>query len=261
MEAAMNFCGACGALLDAGDRARGVCPACGAPLDSDPSSGFTTAPVSRPAPSWGGAPFARTAARPGWGWFALLGVAALLVLGVGLALLFAIHGLWGPAGRPPTAHGAGSGSGAGSTQTTAVSPAIPSASPTVSSRGAPTGTPGSGPGPTATPTPSPSPSPVITITATALPVLSVNPTQINAGICATKSEQFTVSNSGGGSFTWSASASNLAYGVSPASGTLSSGQQTTVTVTDIVKSGSVNVEAPGVQGSPQTVSITCTGVV
>ena len=65
-----------------------------------------------------------------------------------------------------------------------------------------------------------------------------------------------VANIGGTSLSWTATGSG--YQISPASGSLAAGGHETVTVTNILLSGSVTVSAPNAQHSPQRVSITCT---
>jgi hypothetical protein len=91
------------------------------------------------------------------------------------------------------------------------------------------------------------------------PILSVSPTSITLTTClAITQTQFTVANIGGTSLSWTASATGSGYQMSPASGSIATGGQTTVTVSNILLSGSVTVSAPGAQHSPQRVSITCT---
>jgi hypothetical protein len=57
---------------------------------------------------------------------------------------------------------------------------------------------------------------------------------------------------------WTASDTGSGYQISPASGSLAAGGQETVTVSNILLSGSVTVSAPNAQHSPQHVGITCT---
>jgi hypothetical protein len=95
-------------------------------------------------------------------------------------------------------------------------------------------------------------------TATAIPAtLSVQPTSITLATCIAAQTQFTVSNTGDASLSWSASASVTSYGLSPSSGTLNAGGQQVVTVSGILLSGTIMVTAPGARNSPQQVTITC----
>ncbi len=68
---------------------------------------------------------------------------------------------------------------------------------------------------------------------------------------------FTVSNTGGAPFSWTATASGLTYKFSPSSGTLGGGEQTVVTVSMIALSGTITVTATNARNSPQHVTITC----
>jgi hypothetical protein len=68
---------------------------------------------------------------------------------------------------------------------------------------------------------------------------------------------FTVSNTGGAPFPWTAMASGLTYKLSPSSGTLGGGEQTVVTVSMIALSGTITVTAANARNSPQHVTITC----
>jgi hypothetical protein len=107
---------------------------------------------------------------------------------------------------------------------------------------------------TATPLPAPTVTPTSTPT---LPILSVSPTSITLTTClAVTQTQFIVANTGGTSLSWTATGSG--YQISPASGSLPAGGHETVTVSNILLSGSVTVSAPNAQHSPQGVSITCT---
>jgi hypothetical protein len=84
--------------------------------------------------------------------------------------------------------------------------------------------------------------------------ISVPLAQCLLGQGATSS--FTVQNAGGGTLNWAATTGD-GYAISPASGTLRASEQAGVTVSGISKNGRIAVTAPGVAGSPQTVTITC----
>jgi len=92
------------------------------------------------------------------------------------------------------------------------------------------------------------------------PALTVSPTSFSGLLCSVlpKTVQFSVTNSGDGIMTWSTTASQKAYKVSPQTGSLDSGQKQTVTVSSISVSGRVTITAPGAANSPQTISINCT---
>jgi hypothetical protein len=70
--------------------------------------------------------------------------------------------------------------------------------------------------------------------------------------------QFTVANTGGTPMSWSASAGGTGYTVTPSSGSIEPGEHETVTVSNILRSGTVTITAPSAHNSPQRVSITCT---
>jgi hypothetical protein len=90
------------------------------------------------------------------------------------------------------------------------------------------------------------------------PTLAVAPTKITILLCVSTSAQFTVTNTGDGSMTWSASAPGTNYTISPPGGALEHGQQQTVIVSGISAGGKVTVAAPGAANTPQTVAISCT---
>jgi hypothetical protein len=77
-------------------------------------------------------------------------------------------------------------------------------------------------------------------------------------LCLAAQPTFTVSNTGGAPFSWTATASGLGYMLSPSSGTLGGGEQTVVTVTTIALPGTITVTGAGARNSPQYVTITCT---
>jgi hypothetical protein len=114
-------------------------------------------------------------------------------------------------------------------------------------------TPSASPNGTATPEGPPTATP-----APGQPVLNVSPAKITIAVCLGSSTHVTVTNTGDGVMTWSASGSRSAYRMTPQSGSLDSGQQQTITVSGISASGSVTFAAPGADGTPQTVTITCT---
>jgi hypothetical protein len=87
----------------------------------------------------------------------------------------------------------------------------------------------------------------------------ISPTAINLSAClAITQAQFTVANTGGMSLSWTASDNGRVYQISPGSGSIAAGGQETVTVSNILLSGSVTVSAPNAQHAPQQVTITCT---
>lgn len=71
-----------------------------------------------------------------------------------------------------------------------------------------------------------------------------------------KRSSFTVTNTGGGTFNWTAATAD-GYIFTPTSGTLAAGKSASVTITNITKSGHFIVTAPGAAGSPQSFTITC----
>jgi hypothetical protein len=112
------------------------------------------------------------------------------------------------------------------------------------------------PSPTDVPTAMPTASP----TAGDTPELTVNPANPppSPAVCANSTAQFTVSNTGGGTLEWTATASDPLYALDPSSGTLASGDAPqTVSVSHIMLSGTISVTDPNANGSPQTVTITC----
>ena len=138
-----------------------------------------------------------------------------------------------------------------------------------SASGAPTVTLAGGPGgnpPSTTRTPALSPSPATSPTASASPTatpipptLDVSPTSIQITLCVAAQRTFTVSNTGGAPFSWTATAaSGLTYKLSTSSGTLGGGELTVVQVSNILSSGNITVTGAGARNSPQYVTITCT---
>jgi hypothetical protein len=191
---------------------------------------------------------------------ALIGLALLLVGGSEILLSNATGGKVHLPGLPaggfggPQATATLSASQATSATSTAGAQTGPLASPT----GSPlAGTPGAGTPISGTVTPD------ATVTATVTPApgqpsLTVTPTSFSSLVCLGSSVQITLTNGGDGVMSWSASASQKAYKLSPQSGSLDSGQKQTVTVSSISASGRVTITAPGAANSPQTVSINCT---
>jgi hypothetical protein len=285
----MRYCGNCGVSLslDAFDIYAGhssnVCPSCGAPISptdniesadtidvaGEPTrqslaaldDGYFSALPTSPEHSDSGprtivAGVRRIAVRP-IALLALLVLALLLVFGsvlllnnatghpqLGLPLL-----MLGGDGSQSTATLSASQSAA--TQTNGAQ-----SGPLLSPTGSPsTGTPVSGTPDSGTPTPDAT----VTITpAPGQPSLTVSPTKVSNLLCLNSSFKLTVTNTGNGAMTWSASGSRAAYKTSPQSGSLDSGQQQTVTVSGISASGTVTIDAPGAANSPQIVTITCT---
>jgi len=190
---------------------------------------------------------------------ALIGLALLLIGGSDVLLSNATGGKVHLPGLPggviggPEAPDTLSASQATSATSTAGAQSGPLASPTGS---ASAGTPGSGTPITGTPTPDVTAT--VTVTpAPGQPALTVSPVSFSSLVCLGSSVKFTVTNSGDGVMTWSATASQKAYKVSPQTGSLESGQKQTVTVSSISVSGRVTITAPGAANSPQTVAIKC----
>jgi hypothetical protein len=75
--------------------------------------------------------------------------------------------------------------------------------------------------------------------------------------CVAAQAQFTITNSGGEPFSWTATASAPGYRLSPSSGTLGGDEQVVVAVSGILFSGTITIAAPAAQNSPQSVTITC----
>ena len=281
----MRYCGNCGTSLSPEMLARGrenggyLCPSCGAPINQTGDFVSTGAvdvsqePTREPLSAFDNEYFAtlvtdparddaatnavsqRITIRP-FTLVALAVVAMLLVLGSALLLNNA------PEQLRAILPFSGVSNHESSPQTSAIgSSATPSAqsSPTGDAQSAPVTSPAASPGPgtptvgTATPGASTTPT-----AAASQPTLAVAPLQITLGLCASaNSAQFTVTNTGGGTLAWSASASQSLYNVSPQGGFLDHGQQQTVKVSGILFSGTITVTAPGAANSPQTVTITC----
>ncbi|MGE5334307.1 MAG: hypothetical protein ACM3N4_06365 [Nitrososphaerota archaeon] len=188
---------------------------------------------------------------------ALVAVTLLLALGSALLLNNALRNQQpNPAGNVPV----GSRSPAtglvvpSTTQTTQTA----QASPTGSGFSGPLASPAASPAPGSTATGPATPGGSATpATPTPTPTLAVAPLKITLSTCISASTQFTVTNMGGGTMSWSASPSDRLYNVSPQGGFLSKGQQQTVTVRNITLNGTITVSASGAANSPQTVTITC----
>jgi hypothetical protein len=75
--------------------------------------------------------------------------------------------------------------------------------------------------------------------------------------CFGAQTQFTIANTGGVSFSWTATASSAGERVSPASGTLGGGKRQVVSVSRIMATGTITVTAPRARNAPQRVTITC----
>jgi Viral BACON domain len=274
----MRYCGTCGARLDDMALASGRCPVCGTPI-TDPRDAISEAPTQpldgplglespplAPATPVGetawppaqsasantgsrGLPSARTL-----GAFLLVAVLvavllALLVQHVGLQFILA-----------PSASSSSSSSSNSNSSSQTISGAAATA--TAANGGAPTptaGPPRATPTPRVSPTVGPSPTPGPSPTATPVPAtLDIHPTSIQLTTCVAAQTQFTVANTGGLPFSWTASASVTGYTLSPASGTLNGGNQQVLTVSGILLSGTITVTAPSARSSPQQVTITCT---
>lgn len=282
----MRYCGSCGESFDPADLAERTCPNCGAAINRTGDLAFddvwdsarnpTQAPQSTPdADSFSASP---TAPAYGFGirdpqsltiatqngrsirpiaLLALVAMALLLVFGSALLLNYA-------AGRVLQSVG---GTGADVAQATATysatSPGAQSSPTNSSLSGGAQPSPGATltaglPSPSASPNETPTPEGAPTATpAAGQPALSVSPTTITIAVCLGSTTRFTVTNTGDGVMTWSGTGSRAAYKISPQSGSLDNGQQQTVTVSGISASGSITIAAPGADGAPQTVTITC----
>jgi cytoskeletal protein RodZ len=271
-----RYCGNCGALLDAVALAGGRCLVCGAPIH-DPSDSIADAdtqpggqsfglppptqqqgPASRPPP-------ARHVTRTSPGWlrsartigafllFALLVAALLAVLVQHLGVQFILT----PSASSSSSSSSNSNS---SSQTLSGAAATMTATTTHGETPSPTGrAQGATPTPAVSPTPGPSPTAAPSPTATPVPAtLDVHPTTIQLTTCVAAQTQFTVANTGGVPFSWTATASATGYTLNPSSGTLDGGKQQVVMVSGILLSGTITVTAPSARTSPQQVTITCT---
>jgi hypothetical protein len=118
-----------------------------------------------------------------------------------------------------------------------------------------------GPTPTITPTPTPTAGsrPTPTRTPAPAPQLSVSPTgttYINCGSLPIPYPSVTVRNSGGGTLTWQASATNAQVTLSPASGSLGAGQSQTMTVSQTSGGAGTDIHVTS-NGGSATVSYMC----
>lgn len=159
---------------------------------------------------------------------------------------------------PPSAtHGGTSTSGGASASPQPGPRSTAAPSPNVTPGASVTAGPTASPAPTGAPTATAPPSPTGTPAPTdAPPMLAVEPTSKPIPLCLGAQMQFTVANTGGGTLDWTATAPS-SYRLSQASGTLAGGDQDVVTVSGISNSGLISITAPGIAGSPQTVTITC----
>jgi hypothetical protein len=259
-----RFCGTCGALLDDMALATGRCRVCGAPIHdarneiAEAATQPLGGPLGPPPPLAAGAPAREAAwppparrvprASPEWlhsaraiGKFLLFALLvavllALLVQHVGVQFILA-----------PSASSSSSSSANSDSSSQSFSGAAPTATATTTHGATPT--------PRVSPTPGPSP------TATPVPgTLDVNPKDISLAICSGAQTQFSISNTGGVPFSWTATYPATGYTLDPKSGTLDGGKQQTVMVTlgVFAAKGTITVMAPSARNSPQTVTISCT---
>jgi len=113
--------------------------------------------------------------------------------------------------------------------------------------------------PAASPSPAGSPAGSGSPTQTPVPpTLDVHPTSIQFTACVSAQANFTVANTGGASFSWTATSNVSGYSITPSSGTIDAGKQDMVTVSGILLGGKVTITAPNARNSPQQVTITCT---
>jgi serine/threonine protein kinase len=148
----------------------------------------------------------------------------------------------------------------------------PGKTATAASSGHPGSTPvASGTQPTGTAWPTAPASPGATPTTTGTPMpptpvppsLAISPTSSYNLICTPAlggaSTSFQVINQGGSPIDWTATPSSSNYIVSPSSGSLGAYASTNVSVSNVTQSGTITVAtSPGVNGSPQTFTISCT---
>lgn len=282
-EQPMRYCGNCGASFDPVTLLGRVCPSCGAPINQTgdsisaqmadgPSrqisngldvvslSAFPTSPEHGYTDTHTHIAPPRRISRKFPAMLALIGLALLLVGGSEILLSNATGGRVHLPGLPaggfggPQATATLSASQATSAASTAGAQTGPLASPSGSP---PAGTPGAGTPITGTVTPDATAT--VTVTpAPGQPTLAVTPSSVGLFLCLGASTTFTVTNSGDGVMSWSATASQKGYKLSPQSGSLDGGQQQAVTVSSISASGRVSITAPGAVNSPQVVSINCT---
>jgi hypothetical protein len=271
----MRYCGNCGASFDPVTLVGRICLSCGAPINqtgdsgsAQPSSGSDAVSLSVfPTLPEHGYTDTRTHIAPPRRisrklpiMLALIGLALLLVGGSEILLSNATGGKVHLPGLPaggfggPQATATLSASQATSATSTAGAQSGPFASPT----GSPlAGTPGSGTPISGTVTPDATATATVT-PAPGQPALTISPTSFSSLVCLGSSVKFTVTNSGDGVMSWSATASQQAYKISPQNGSLERGQQQTVTISSISASGRVTITAPGAANSPQTVTLNCT---
>jgi hypothetical protein len=173
-------------------------------------------------------------------------VVALVAMGLGLYSLTQ-HGTLSTLlvpGTSSTPSSPGTAPAGASTSTSAPS----EATPTVNGGGEPTPTSGA----TASLTPKPSTTP--------LPAsLSVSPTSITIPTCRSlETAIFTIADTGGIPLHWTVSSNIGGYNLAPTGGTIDPGQQVKVTVSGIIRSGLVTINAGNARQSPQTLTIKCT---
>jgi hypothetical protein len=269
-----RFCGSCGSRLDAAALSGGRCLVCGAPI-SDPRDSVAEAetliggqPAVQPPANTRQAlaPWPQPARRlpretPGWLQSAR-GVGLFLLFALLVAALLAIlvqHIGFQVILAPSASSSSSSSSNANSSSQSiagaaATATAVHGAAPTSTARPS-----GGTPTPAVSPTPGPSPTPGASPTTTPVPAtLDVQPTSASITLCLGATTQFTISNTGGVSFSWTATANGTGYQLTPDSGTLNGGQRQVVSVSQIGASGVITVTAQSARNSPQQFSVTCT---
>ena len=291
-----NYCGMCGFSLDETALRAGHCPTCGAPIDSPSDADVADIPtppdaalagLSALAPPYAAARFeasGRTNGLPGqreplqqvdagrhrdkrrrrrsrrasgiWQ-FAFLALALVLVAAMAVYALTQRNPI-SIVVAPFTSSNASASFDSSSTGSTAAASGTSTTAPTSQT---PAGTQGSATGPNGSPTQSAAATPTSQPTATpAPPTLSVSPTTFSFTACLSVNNkpQFTVANTGGTPMSWSASAAGSGYTLTPSSGSIDPGEHETVTVSKVLRSGTVTITAPNGHNSPQQVRITCT---
>lgn len=268
-----RFCGTCGARLDAAALSGGRCLVCGTPI-SDPRDSIAEADTliggqpltsAPPSPQQRPAAWPHPARRlpretpdetPGWLQSAgTIGLFLLFALLVAALLAVLVQHIGFQVILAPSASSSSSSSSNSNSSSQSIASAAATA--TAARGGAPTPTThpsGGTPTPVISPTPGPSPTP----TATPVPATLATTQPGPLLLCLGAQTQFTISNTGGESFSWIATANGTGYKLAPDSGTLDGGKQQAVTVTQISASGTITVTAQSARNSPQQVSVSCT---
>jgi cytoskeletal protein RodZ len=287
-----NYCGMCGFSLDETALRAGRCPTCGAPIESPGDADVADIPtrpdaalagVSAHSPPYaaaarfeaasgsantlpgqreprlqvdagrtrdkGGRRRRRSRRVSGIWQGAFLALALVLVAAMSLYALTQRTPI-SIVVAPFTSSNASASFDVSSSSSAGSTAAASGTSTTAPTSQTPAGTQGSATGPNGSP-PQSTPVP---------PTLSVSPTTFSFTACLSVNNkpQFTVANTGGTPMSWSASAAGSGYTLTPSSGSIDPGDHETVTVSKVLRSGTVTITAPSAHNSPQQVRITCT---